>query len=294
MLKHIVHIFILIFAFQNLNAQQLATESYDNSKPWVYWYWMHSAYSKEGITADLEAMKKVGIHGAYLMSVKGPTDPPLMDPPILQLSDQWWELVDFAIAEADRLGLKIAMHAADGFAVAGGPWIKPEQSMQKLVWTDRLVQGGNQLRISLEQPETIENYYKDIAVFAIARKNLPVTSATIKPIVTTSLDTIVASFLADSKQVDEFKLYEKGWVQYEFSEPFLCKSITIASKGVNYQAQRLRVLVSDDGENFKDLGRLTPPRHGWQDWGIDYTHSIKATKSRSEERRVGKSEQIEG
>lgn len=280
MLKHIVHIFILIFAFQNLNAQQLATESYDNSKPWVYWYWMHSAYSKEGITADLEAMKKVGIHGAYLMSVKGPTDPPLMDPPILQLSEQWWELVDFAIAEADRLGLKIAMHAADGFAVAGGPWIKPEQSMQKLVWTDRLVQGGNQLRISLEQPETIENYYKDIAVFAIARKNLPVTSATIKPIVTTSLDTIEASFLADSKQVDEFKLYEKGWVQYEFSEPFLCKSITIASKGVNYQAQRLRVLVSDDGENFKDLGRLTPPRHGWQDWGIDYTHSIKATKSK--------------
>lgn len=282
MLKKIAYIFIvvLLFAAPSLYAQQSENENYENSKPWVYWYWMHSAYSKQGITADLEAMKKVGIQGAYLMSVKGPTDPPLINPPILQLSEEWWELVDFAIAEADRLGLKIAMHAADGFAVAGGPWIKPEQSMQKLVWTDSLVQGAKQLRISLEQPERIEGYYKDIAVFAIPLKIKPVTTSTIRPVVTTSLDTIDAAFLAGSKQVDEFKLYEKGWVQYEFQEPFLCKSISIASKGVNYQAQRLRILVSDDGVNFKDLGRLYPPRHGWQDWGINYTHSIPPTKAK--------------
>jgi len=27
------------------------------AKPWVFWYWLHGAISKEGITADLEAMK---------------------------------------------------------------------------------------------------------------------------------------------------------------------------------------------------------------------------------------------
>ena len=273
-------IVVLLFSAQSINAQQLENENFENSKPWVYWYWMHSAYSKEGITADLEAMKKVGVAGAYLMSVKGPTDPPLINPPIVQLSEEWWELIDFAIAEADRLGLKIAMHAADGFAVAGGPWIKPEQSMQKLVWTDSLVHGAKQLQITLQQPERIEGYYKDIAVFAIPQKYQPASTATTKPIVTTSLDTVNAAFLTGVEQVDEFKLYEKGWVQYEFQEPFLTKSISIASKGVNYQAQRLRILVSDDGKNFKDLGRLNPPRHGWQDWGINYTHSIPPTTAK--------------
>src|SRR5690606_41405447 len=47
----------------------------DQAKPWVFWYWMHSAYSKEGITADLEAMKEIGISGAYLAPIKGKTDP---------------------------------------------------------------------------------------------------------------------------------------------------------------------------------------------------------------------------
>ncbi|HEX9600460.1 MAG TPA: glycosyl hydrolase, partial [Mariniflexile sp.] len=43
----------------------------ESAMPWVYWYWMKSAYSKEGITADLEAMKQAGIRGAYLMTIKG-------------------------------------------------------------------------------------------------------------------------------------------------------------------------------------------------------------------------------
>lgn len=282
MLRKAVHILMvtLLLGAQNFYAQHPSNKDYENSKPWVYWYWMHSAYSKQGITADLEAMKEAGIGGAYLMSVKGPTDPPLIDPPIVQLSKEWWELVDFAIAEAERVGLEIAMHAADGFAVAGGPWIRPEQSMQKLVWTDTLVAGAKQLHISIAQPESFEGYYKDVAVFAIPQNSKPITTALLKPVVTTSLDTIDAAFLAGTKQLDEFKLYDKGWIQYEFQEPFLCKSISISSKGVNYQAQRLRILVSDDGKTFKDLGRLNPPRHGWQDWGIDYTHSIAPTRAK--------------
>ena len=29
----------------------------DEAKPWTFWYWMFGAVSKEGITADLEAMR---------------------------------------------------------------------------------------------------------------------------------------------------------------------------------------------------------------------------------------------
>ena len=39
----------------------------DEAKPWTFWYWMYGAVSKEGITADLEAMKHAGLGGTYLM-----------------------------------------------------------------------------------------------------------------------------------------------------------------------------------------------------------------------------------
>ncbi len=49
------------------------------------------------------------------------------------------EMFSFLTEEADRLGLKLGMHICDGFALAGGPWITPEESMQKVVWSDTIV-----------------------------------------------------------------------------------------------------------------------------------------------------------
>src|SRR5258708_35469024 len=42
-----------------------------SAKPWVSWYWTPASVSKEGIRADLEAMKEEGIGGGYLMPDKG-------------------------------------------------------------------------------------------------------------------------------------------------------------------------------------------------------------------------------
>jgi hypothetical protein len=33
----------------------------DNTKPGVYWYWLNEHVSKEGITNDLEALKRIGM-----------------------------------------------------------------------------------------------------------------------------------------------------------------------------------------------------------------------------------------
>jgi hypothetical protein len=48
------------------------------------------------------------------------------------LSPQWWELMRHTVREADRLGLKINLTAGSGWSHSGGPWIKPEHSMQRL------------------------------------------------------------------------------------------------------------------------------------------------------------------
>jgi hypothetical protein len=281
-----IFFFVLLFA-GFVSAQEnpkkenaLFQPTLESSRPWVYWYWMQSAYSKEGITADLEAMKQAGIGGAYLMTIKGPANPPLMDPPVLQLSPEFWNLVHWALTEADRLGVKIAFHPADGFAVAGGPWITPEMSMQKVVWTDTFVNGGTKIQTKLGVPNHYKDYYKDIAVFAIPVKETYITSNQNRPKITSTLADFDASFLSDSSKDDQFRLKEKGWVQYEFEKPFLCKSVQIETKGNNFQAHRLLIEGSDDGVNFKSLGRLTTPRQGWQDSDAFYTHSIIPTKAK--------------
>jgi len=245
----------------------------ESSKPWVYWYWMKSAYSKAGITADLEAMKQAGIAGAYLMTIKGPANPPLIDPPVLQLTPEFWDMINWAFKEANRLGLKMAFHGADGFAVAGGPWITPEMSMQKIVWSTTEITGGKTITSKLPVPEHYKDYYKDIATFALPIKEYQTNSQLQLPKVTASNNTD-ASFLADPKKDENFKFAEKGWIQYEFDQPFTCKSIVIETKGRDFQAQRLIVEVSNDGINFKFHERLIAPRHGWQDMDYAHTHVI--------------------
>ncbi|PIF70873.1 glycosyl hydrolase [Flavobacterium sp. 2] len=252
----------------------------ESSKPWTYWYWMQSAYSKEGITADLEAMKRAGIEGAYLMTIKGPANPPLMNPPVLQLSKEFWDLVRWALVEADRVGVKIGFHPADGFAVAGGPWITPEMSMQKVVWKDTILSGNNFKNLKLAVPNHYKDYYKDIATFAIPVKESFITSDKKRPKITSTNPESDAAVLSSSDKDGLFRMPKKGWIQYEFEEPFLCKSIQIETKGNNYQAHRLLIEVSDDGKNFRSLGRLTMPRHGWQDVDAFYTHSIVPTKAK--------------
>ncbi|GEC70829.1 DNA-binding protein [Flavobacterium flevense] len=251
----------------------------ESSKTWVYWYWMKSAYSKAGITADLEAMKQAGIRGAYLMTIKGPAEPPLIDPPVLQLSPEFWDMVRWAFIEADRLELKLAFHAADGFAVAGGPWITPETSMQKVVWSTTEFSGGKKLAVKLPVPEHYKDFYKDIATFAIPIKEWEQNSKILLPQVNTS-NGEEASFLANPTKDGNLKISGKGWILYEFKNPFLCRTITIETKGLDFQAQRLIVETSNDGVNFSFHQRLQPPRQGWQNTDYGTTSSIKAVTAK--------------
>jgi len=270
-----IFLFFLLCAFSfTLNAQQN-----ENSKPWVFWYWVKGAVSKAGITADLEAMKTNGIAGAYLMSIQGPDKTPVYAPPAVQLTPEWWKLVEFAMDEAKRLNLKIGMHVSDGFALAGGPWITPELSMQKVVWS-KLNVNHSTGKINLPKPEHQENYYQDIAVYAYPSPvDVNVSTRTIVPKITAS-NGADATGLVQVGNKKSFGSNEPCYVQYEFDKPFTCRTVTIKISGNNYQAQRLAIEVSDDGKNFRSIGRLEAPRHGWQDTDENVTHSIVPTTAK--------------
>lgn len=260
---------------------QLSAQQNENAKPWVFWYWVQAGVSKKGITADLEAMKFNGIGGAYLMTIKGgkSSTPSLYEKPVEQLTSEWWEMVKFAMDEAKRLDLKLGMHVSDGFALAGGPWITPELSMQKVV-SSKITVNSSINKIKLSQPETKENYYKDIAVYAYPSPiGTNQSTQTIIPKITAS-NGADASGLIKPGNKQNFGSNEPLYIQYEFDKPFTCRTIKIKISGNNYQAQRLKIEVSNDGKTFRSIGRLEPPRHGWQDTDQDVTHSIVPTTAK--------------
>jgi len=282
-------LFIVLPGIVNKGFAQYATiKSYladdrqlpEAAKPWVFWYWMHASFSKEGITADLEAMKEAGIAGAYIAPIKDKTSPPLFTPVIRTLTPEWWSIFKFSLEEADRLGIKIALLPNDGFATAGGPWITPELSMQKVVYTSSEVKGGKLFNDTLQRPEAYQGYYNDIAILAFPTPgNATLSSENILPKVTTNTGAD-ASFLAKKGNKQNFGSAEPCWIEYEFEKPFLCRSIKISVNGFNFQSGRLLIEVSNDGRTFRSLGRLTPPRAGWLDWDAPVTHEIAPTTAK--------------
>ena len=83
------------------------------------------------------------------------------------MSDRWREMFRHAVSEARRLGLAVNMNNDAGWNGSGGPWIRPEQSMQEVVWTETEVTGPKHFEGVLPCPEARADYYRDIAVLAV-------------------------------------------------------------------------------------------------------------------------------
>ena len=136
-----------------------------SARPWVYWFPVNGNLTKAGITADLEAMARVGIGGALYME----TDPATATPKGAAdfAGPLWMEMFSHACREAKRLGLEINFNNDAGWNGSGGPWITPEISMQKVVWSEVEVTSTNTAPVVLPQPKALEDYYEDIAVLAM-------------------------------------------------------------------------------------------------------------------------------
>ena len=247
----------------------------DTYKPWTFWYWMYGAVSEGGIKADLQAMKDVGLGGCYLMPIRGAAERPEYEGQADALSENFWHMVDVALAQADSLGLDMGIHVCDGFALAGGPWITPEESMQKIVSMQTNITGGTGKRYILMQPAGYEGYYEDIACFAIPSElcSLYINPASFKPVVTFSPEVT-----RDDKGT--FRATEPCWIQYEYPEEVTFRSVEILPSGNNIQAQRLKMMVSDNGLLFEPVKQFMPPRQGWQNTDYSLTYSIPAATGR--------------
>lgn len=143
------------------------------ARPRVWWHWMNGNVTKAGITADLEWMKRVGITGAQVFDI-GMGTPQVVDTPLNFMRSGWKEAFRFAGQECTRLGLEMAMEGSGGWAESGSPWVKPEEAMKRVVWSDTIVRVDTGAGLLLPVPADLYRvpgrpdsfFYRDIALFA--------------------------------------------------------------------------------------------------------------------------------
>lgn len=272
--KYFSFFFLLIFSFRPVFAEfsdAFKDPNDFNAKPWCFWYWMYGAVTKEGITTDLEAMAQNGLGGTYLMPIKSVEMKPELGGTIHQLSPEWYEMVDWAMQEADRLGLKLGMHICDGFALAGGPWITPEESMQKVVMTPVDDTSGT----TIGYYSIPAKYLKGEKIFETVPSTKPNPESISNAIVSgegedLKIDTLKGGFSAKKPFV----------IEYKFPKAITASALELIIPATQFQAHRLDVYASADGMNFEHVKQLVPARTGWQNYDFNTTHGIPTTTAR--------------
>ncbi|MCW0482389.1 glycosyl hydrolase [Gaoshiqia sediminis] len=242
----------------------------DSAEPWVFWQWMNGNITKEGITLDLEAMKRMGIGGALCFNnavgiPAGPVD---------YASSTWFEMTEYAVGEAARLGIEMMIHNSPGYSGTGGPWITPEMSMQQLVWTETQVKGQQSISVHLPQPHARMNWYRD--AFVLAYPSLPVENGLMKDRLSKILvngKEIDKAVLLDGNAESKIRLEQDGSDKSSlllvFNEAFEARSITILRKaeiphdlfdGPRDHPPRFELEVSDDGRTFRNVASFSTPQ----------------------------------
>lgn len=226
-----------------------------SARPWVFWFWINCIVTREGITADLEAMKRVGIGGAYMMEAGyGP-----LHGLVKYNGPEWHALLKHAVAEAKRLGLELAIHNAPSWSGSGGPWITPENGMKIVVTSEKHLKGPARFDEVVSKPEGgSPEFYRDIAVLAFRTPDAELThSREASPKVTVSTPGEDGAKVLDGKddtfvKLDLPKRDKRPFIQFEFAQPYTAATLSFTVKrgfwAVNGQLQ-----VSQDGQRFEPV-----------------------------------------
>ena len=139
----------------------------------VWWHWMGSNVTKEGIIKDLDWFKEVGIGSATIFGMADICTPwatRIENCPTGQLvafTPEWWALVRFACEEAEKRGIELGIHNCPGYTSTGGPWIPPRLAMRELVFN--VTNAAAQISLAAHAPFPVQNP----ATGAFAKPEIP-------------------------------------------------------------------------------------------------------------------------
>jgi hypothetical protein len=234
------------------------------AKPHTLWHWMDGNVTKAGITADLEAMQRIGLGGAMIFNIGYD----LPAGPVRYAGPEWRAMIRHAAAEAKRLGLELGMHNASGWSSTGGPWITPDLAMQKVVWNETRVHGASRLERKLPQPaaEKYAAFYRDIAVIAVPTPPAErVALEDVKVQISTSLPGDTPRPFGGRATALKIAFPTPGeapqYITLSFDLPYTAQALSLASVA-GHGAVTCTVEVSDNGRDYRPAARQILPRRG--------------------------------
>lgn len=148
------------------HADDLADQFRDppgSARPRVWWHWMNGNISKDGLAKDLAWMQAVGIGGVHVFDVNLMT-PQIVDKRLVYMTPEWKDAFHFAVTEADRRGMELAVASSPGWSETGGPWVTPDDGLKKLVWSEVRLAPGQRLRDPLPLPPGTTGPFQTLAM----------------------------------------------------------------------------------------------------------------------------------
>jgi hypothetical protein len=255
----------------------------ESARPRVWWHWMNGNITKEGIRADLEWMHRVGIGGFQNFDAALMT-PQVVEKRLVYMTPEWKDAFLFTTKLADSLGLEMAIAGSPGWSESGGPWVKPEQAMKKLVWSETRIEGGKPFTGVLPKPPSVTGpfqniplreafsltgqkempppeFYADAAVVAFHAPEADIPMMSLNPRVTSSggkfsLAELTDGDLVKSTLLPYTKPGENAWIEFEFKQPETMQALTIVGGGyggifgMGADPNNRTLEVSDDGKSF--------------------------------------------
>ncbi|WP_033410992.1 glycosyl hydrolase [Segetibacter koreensis] len=255
----------------------------NSAKPRVWWHWMQGNITKDGIRKDLMWMDRAGIGGFQNFDANLAT-PQVVEKRLVYMTPEWKDAYRFMTKLTDSLHMEMGIAGSPGWSESGGSWVKPEDGMKKIVWTETRVKGGAS-NINVPKPsgitgpfqnipkqpefgmssstEAVPAYYKDVAVIAYKMPEADKSLSELNAVVTSSGGNFNLQQLTDGN-LEKTSLLPpdttKGfaWIQFAFPQPQTIRAISMVGGGnagnfgFGGDAKDARTLeVSDDGINFK-------------------------------------------
>jgi hypothetical protein len=123
----------------------------DDCRPRTRWWWMGNAVTKAEISWQLQQMHSQGIRGVEQITM----EPMYEKGNIPYLSDEYFDLLKHAVAEACALGMTVSLNFGGPGWVWGGDWIPPEERNQTLLSSSFVVTGPARIDQELPTDATI-------------------------------------------------------------------------------------------------------------------------------------------
>ena len=265
----------------------------------VWWHWMNGNITKDGIRKDLEWMHRIGLGGFHNFDAAMST-PDIVAKRLIYMDEGWQDAFAYATRLADSLGLEMTVASSPGWSTTGGPWVKPQDAMKKLVWKTFFVEGGAKVEQKLPEPfkttGAFQNgpmagrgfagsqyeYYEDVAVIAVNQPEVRKTLEELGAKISSSGGRFTLAELTDGDVAGSSLLPSApegfAWIQYSFDSPVTVRAITLAdgsTGGFGGPGGASAFLESStDGSHFTQVAPL--PGGGV----IQRTLSVPATTAR--------------